>query len=58
MYIFAEMISVNPYFLNPMLVARHCGSSREKDIMPSMKQITTFMGWIPITELYSKVDTG
>lgn len=51
MYIFTQIIAVNPYFLNPMLVVRHCGNSREKDIVCSLK-IT-----ILITGFHIEVET-
>lgn len=57
MHIFAQMNSINPCFLNPVLVVRHCGSSRKKDIMPSMKEMTALVGWIPIIGLYCKIET-
>ena len=55
--IFTQMNSVNPYLLSAMLVVRHCGSCREKDIVPSVKGTTTLIGWISITELHSKIET-
>lgn len=54
-HIFTQMNSVNPYLLSPVLVVMHCGSCREKDV-PSMK-ITTLIGQIPATKLYSKIET-
>lgn len=43
-HIFTQMNSVNPYLLSPVLVVTHCGSCREKDVVPSMKKITTLIG--------------
>lgn len=43
-HIFTQMNSVNPYPLSPVLVVMHCGSRRERDVVPSMKKITILIG--------------
>lgn len=55
--IFTQMNSVKLYLLSATLVVRHCGSCREKDIVPSVNETATLIGWIPITELHSKIET-
>ena len=57
MFIFTQMILVNPYILNAILVVRHCGHLEKKIIVPTLKEITNLIGWIPIIGLLSEVET-
>lgn len=57
MFVFTQMILVKSYILNPILVVRHCRNLEKKIIVPTLKEITTLIGWIPIIGLLSEVET-